>query len=108
MIDRGQRRYPSERGFRSFGQAGSAGRAVWHGAPKSLNRAMPRHAVATSHHSRDAEAALVFSWRFQALRRAGYPREDAFVLARTTTDLHLATKLLEHGCPPATAVEILR
>lgn len=50
----------------------------------------------------------MFSWRFQSLRRAGYPREDAFVLARTPTDLHLATKLLERGCPPATAVEILR
>lgn len=77
-------------------------------ARMSLNTAMPRHAVAPSDHSRDAEAALVFSWRFQSLRRAGYPREDAFVLARTPTDLHLATKLLERGCPPATAVEILR
>jgi hypothetical protein len=55
-----------------------------------------------------AEAELVVSWRFNVLFRAGYSRNVAFELARQPdVDLHLATELLERGCPVATAREIL-
>ena len=65
-------------------------------------------AETTTRETVDAEAALVLSWRFDVLRRAGYPREDAFALARSSTaDLHLAARLLELGCPPGTARRIL-
>lgn len=55
----------------------------------------------------EAEAALVVTWRFEVLSRAGYPREQAFALARSSADLHRAAQLLERGCPASTAVEIL-
>jgi hypothetical protein len=57
---------------------------------------------------RDADAALVLSWRFEVLFRAGYSRNQAFQLAREDADLHLATQLLERGCPVELALEILR
>lgn len=56
---------------------------------------------------RDVEAALVLSWRFEVLSRAGYSREDAFRLACEGADLHRAAELLERGCPVDTAVKIL-
>jgi hypothetical protein len=55
----------------------------------------------------DADAALVLSWRFEVLFRAGYSRNQAFQLAREDADLHLAEELLEHGCPVELAMEIL-
>lgn len=65
-------------------------------------------ATDTVEHRRDAEAELVVSWRFHVLLRAGYSRNVAFELARQPdVDLHLATALLERGCPVATAREIL-
>jgi hypothetical protein len=57
---------------------------------------------------READAALVLSWRFEVLFRAGYSRNQAFLLARHGADLHRATELLERGCPVETAMEILR
>jgi hypothetical protein len=56
---------------------------------------------------RDADAALVLSWRFEVLFRAGYSRNQAFQLAREGADLHRATELLERGCPVETAMAIL-
>jgi hypothetical protein len=56
---------------------------------------------------RGADAELVLSWRFEVLFRAGYSRNQAFQLAREDADLHLATELLERGCPIETAMEIL-
>ena len=56
---------------------------------------------------RDADSALVLSWRFEVLFRAGYSRNQAFQLAREGADLHLATELLERGCPVELALEIL-
>jgi hypothetical protein len=56
---------------------------------------------------RQADAALVLSWRFEVLFRAGYSRNQAFLLARRGADLHRATELLERGCPVETAIEIL-
>jgi hypothetical protein len=64
-------------------------------------------AETTTRDTADAEAALVLSWRFDVLLRAGYGREEAFVLARAAADLHLATRLLALGCPPRTALRIL-
>ena len=60
-------------------------------------------------HATDAEteAALVLSWRFEVLARAGYSRNQALLLARHGVDLHMATELLERGCPVETALEIL-
>ena len=55
----------------------------------------------------DADAALVLSWRYEVLFRAGYSRNDAFQLARDKVDLHLATELLERGCPAELALQIL-
>jgi hypothetical protein len=55
-----------------------------------------------------ADAALVLSWRFEVLFRAGYSRNQAFQLAREGADLHRATELLQRGCPVEIAMEILR
>ena len=47
-------------------------------------------------------------WREQQLERAGYPPLDALVLSgRSDIDLHGAMKLLQHGCPLRTALQIL-
>lgn len=55
-------------------------------------------------HERDA----VTAWRVERLVAAGYDGEAALVLALDRdVDLHLAASLLERGCPPDTALQIL-
>ncbi len=50
----------------------------------------------------------VTAWRIERLAAAGYPADAALVLALDReVDLHLAVSLLERGCPPDTALEIL-
>ena len=50
----------------------------------------------------------VLRWRFEELRRAGFPTEDALAVASNgQVDLHLATRLLRDGCPHETALRIL-
>jgi hypothetical protein len=50
----------------------------------------------------------VVAWRREQLRRAGCRRFEAEVLARERhIDLHEAVALLERGCPPKLALEIL-
>jgi hypothetical protein len=50
----------------------------------------------------------VTSWRVERLLAAGYDAEAALVLALDRdVDLHLAVSLLERGCPPDTALQIL-
>jgi len=50
---------------------------------------------------------LVRSWRFNELLRAGYDIADAADLAlRTDIDLHWAMRLVQRGCPSATAARI--
>jgi len=50
----------------------------------------------------------VVAWRRDQLRRAGCRRFEAEVLARETkVDLHTAVELLECGCSPKLALEIL-
>jgi hypothetical protein len=50
----------------------------------------------------------VVAWRLDQLMRAGSDQSSALILAkRSTVDLHEAVDLLEHGCPPKLALEIL-
>jgi hypothetical protein len=56
----------------------------------------------------DSELEIVEQWRLQALGRAGYDDEAAAVLAAShDVDLHRAVDLLERGCPPDLALQIL-
>lgn len=55
------------------------------------------------------EWARVEAWRLKTLIDAGYAVADAENLAsRPEVDLHGAVGLLEQGCEPKTAAEILR
>jgi hypothetical protein len=54
------------------------------------------------------ERTRVTAWRVERLLSAGYDGEAALVLALDRdVDLHLAVSLLERGCPPDTALQIL-
>jgi hypothetical protein len=58
---------------------------------------------------RPSEQELVEKWRAQALERAGYPDTVAAELAmRPDVDLHRAVELIEKGCTPELAAQILR
>ena len=58
---------------------------------------------------RPTEQELVERWRAQELERAGFPEDVAAELAtRNDVDLHRATELLEKGCSPELAADILR
>jgi hypothetical protein len=65
--------------------------------------------MATIEHGTETEQdAEVFQWRFEQLQRAGYPASEALLLAAVRdVDLRLAARLLDQGCPPATAARIL-
>jgi hypothetical protein len=55
------------------------------------------------------EAECVIRWRLRSLGEAGYGFDDALALAvQPEVDLHLAADLLRRGCPPETALRILR
>jgi hypothetical protein len=54
------------------------------------------------------ETGLIEAWRAEALERAGYGARDAAAIAvRHDIDLHLATDLLQMGCPADLALRIL-
>ena len=54
------------------------------------------------------ETGLIEAWRAEALERAGYGAAAAAEIAvRHDIDLHLATDLLERGCPADVALQIL-
>lgn len=56
----------------------------------------------------ETETTGLLRWRFMELLRAGYPSDDAFVLAtHSDVDLHAAADLVRRGCPPDTAKRIL-
>lgn len=62
--------------------------------------------VAPSRAERERDG--VTSWRVERLLQAGYDAEAAIVLALDgDVDLHFAVSLLERGCPPDTALQIL-
>jgi hypothetical protein len=64
--------------------------------------------IAPTRGARGREREIVTSWRIERLAAAGYPADAALVLALDReVDLHLAVSLLERGCPPDTALEIL-
>ena len=54
-----------------------------------------------------SERAKVESWRLHVLMEAGYTLSLAERIAATEVDLHRAVELLESGCDPETAAEIL-
>ena len=54
-----------------------------------------------------SERAKVESWRLHVLIEAGYPLTLAERLAGSEADLHRAVELVQQGCEPKTAVEIL-
>ncbi len=54
------------------------------------------------------EVEAVLRWRFEELVRAGYDAGSALILAgHVEVDLHLARRLLEQGCAPETALQIV-
>lgn len=57
---------------------------------------------------RERGREAVTSWRVERLLAAGFDAEAALVLALDReVDLHLAVSLLERGCPPDLALQIL-
>jgi hypothetical protein len=54
-----------------------------------------------------SERAKVESWRLHVLMEAGYPISLAERLAGSEADLHRAVELIEQGCSPEIAAEIL-
>jgi hypothetical protein len=56
----------------------------------------------------ETELERVERWRAEELMRAGYdPAGAADLAARLDIDLHTATDLLERGCSPELALQIL-
>jgi hypothetical protein len=53
------------------------------------------------------ERSKVESWRLHVLIEAGYPLPLAERLAASEADLHMACEIVEQGCAPTTAAEIL-
>ena len=54
-----------------------------------------------------SERSKVEGWRLHVLMEAGYPLPLAERVAVSEADLHLAVALVENGCAPTTAAEIL-
>jgi hypothetical protein len=55
----------------------------------------------------ETERSKVESWRLHVLIEAGYPLPLAERVAASEADLHTAVELVENGCTPQTAAEIL-
>ena len=56
----------------------------------------------------ETEIDRIEQWRHEALQRAGYDPESAFVLAAShDVDLHSAVDLLRRGCSVDLALQIL-
>ena len=56
---------------------------------------------------REDEQSKVESWRLHVLMEAGYPLRLAEKIAHSDADLHHAVDLIQQGCSPETAAEIL-
>jgi hypothetical protein len=58
---------------------------------------------------KETEQERIERWRTEMLERAGYSAAAAAELAvRMDVDLHQAMRLVENGCPPDVALQILR
>ena len=58
--------------------------------------------------TRETELERINRWRAEELERAGYDARAAGRLAaRHDVDLHRAVELIERGCPPELALDIL-
>jgi hypothetical protein len=56
----------------------------------------------------ETEEQRIESWRMEVLERAGYDKRAAALLAcRKDVDLHQAISLLQRGCSPELALDIL-
>ena len=56
----------------------------------------------------ETEEQRIESWRMEVLERAGYDRRAAAILAcRKDVDLHQAIGLIQNGCSPELATQIL-
>jgi len=56
----------------------------------------------------ETEAERVARWRAEGLERAGFAPDTAHILAgRSDVDLHAAVRMVDRGCPPDLAAEIL-
>jgi hypothetical protein len=56
----------------------------------------------------ETEAERVERWRADELIRAGFDPDSALKLAADpTVDIHRAAQMLQRGCPPELAVQIL-
>ena len=56
----------------------------------------------------ETESERIERWRARELERAGYaPSEAAELAARADIDLHQAVELLQRGCSPQLALQIL-
>lgn len=55
----------------------------------------------------DEESAKVFHWRVRRFMGLGFTLWQARSLARVGADWHAAKKLLDAGCPVATAFDVL-
>jgi hypothetical protein len=54
------------------------------------------------------QADAVVRWRFEELLRAGYDAGSALLLAgHLEVDLHQAARLVDRGCPPSLALQIV-
>jgi DNA-binding FadR family transcriptional regulator len=57
---------------------------------------------------KETETERIERWRADMLERAGFSADAAAELAaRQDIDLHQAIGLIENGCPPAVALQIL-
>jgi hypothetical protein len=57
--------------------------------------------------STESERSKVEGWRLHVLMEAGYPISLAERIAASEADLHRAVELVQSGCTPETAAEIL-
>jgi hypothetical protein len=64
--------------------------------------------AAQQHTPELTELERIERWRADELNRVGYDADQAMALAvRHDIDLHTAAQLLERGCPPDLALQIL-
>jgi hypothetical protein len=76
---------------------------VW----KKANESATMSEMVELTHAVESERSKVESWRLHVLIEAGYPLHLAEKLAGSEADLHVAVDLVQAGCTPETAAEIL-